>query len=262
MKQDKKFEWSDKSVIEFAAKLLSDRINWAAIHDCSAAPLPIQSALNQFKESHSNSGSVEWEIVEWVGNDGCILVKDNRSNSFVSKPGDLIRLYESQLLSTDSAWRIHSVLRKSDNVTFSVGDEVCGLYGKEYSPIAEFKIENGKFKCNLVSGAFFLEIKYMQKKLPPERTKLFTTADGKDIFEGDEYCYLENWEPKIGTAGRLHAGAIGTFSTHDKAIEYVTLNKPCLSLKEIKHWTENYFQPPAVISIEYLKELVKSKIKL
>ncbi len=105
-------------------------------------------------------------------------------------------------------------------------------------------------------------------KLPPERTKLFTTEDGVDIYKGDEYWHIiSDWTAQKENAvewgkDEYQKRNIKRFSTREKAEEYVIFNKPCLTLKEIKHWTENYFRPPADISIEYLKELAKSKINI
>lgn len=94
-----------------------------------------------------------------------------------------------------------------------------------------------------------------------ERNPLFTTIQGKDIFEGDEYWYLENWEGKKGIADKLHSGAFPTFSTEESVNEYILLNKPVLSFKDVigmfdeginivgKNW-----------SSEKLKQLAKSKI--
>jgi len=67
------------------------------------------------------------------------------------------------------------------------------------------------------------------------KNPLFTTADGKDIFEGDTYYFvfpqftLGTTKYALGTMN----GALATFSTKEKSEEYILLNKPLLSLNDL-----------------------------
>lgn len=76
--------------------------------------------------------------------------------------------------------------------------------------------------------------------------KLFTTEDGIDIYKGDTYWFLrKNYEPFIPTIDvakdinpnfpqiQKHLGFI-TFSTREKAEEYVYFNKPRFSFKDME----------------------------
>jgi len=81
------------------------------------------------------------------------------------------------------------------------------------------------------------------KKLPPQEKKpLFTTEDGKGIFEGDEYWYVnygkvnDTYKMVGGPFKCAYANAITdyemclNFSTKEAADEYVLLNQPIYSV--------------------------------
>ena len=97
---------------------------------------------------------------------------------------------------------------------------------------------------------------------------LFTTEDGVDIFEGDKvyecgrYGYPYNKPHKFTplNSRKHNYNSIGkdwtVFSTEEKAEEYIFLNTPCLSLKDIS----------TIKCSEYdffgaIKKLVEEKIK-
>ena len=94
---------------------------------------------------------------------------------------------------------------------------------------------------------------------------LFSTADGVDIFEGDKYhsvilynLQYKGWfkAQKINKSKYTDAKSCIVFSTKKEAKQYILMNKPCLSLKDVGN----------IISFEsyYLKEiklLVKKKLK-
>jgi hypothetical protein len=101
--------------------------------------------------------------------------------------------------------------------------------------------------------------------------KIFTTEDGVDIFEGDNYYsvfkadLLYNGmfkaEPTVG--GRFsNPDTCKVFSTKQAAEEYILMNKPCLSIEDIKSVsaiTDNPFKLMGVLE-DKLKSLVKSKL--
>src|SRR5882762_1397516 len=61
--------WNDKNVLDFVSKTIHDRLEWALLHDASAAPQPIQLALNEFKAS-KQPFIKEWEIISGQLMDG------------------------------------------------------------------------------------------------------------------------------------------------------------------------------------------------
>jgi len=108
---------------------------------------------------------------------------------------------------------------------------------------------------------------YLKDIIKVKKQPLFTTEDGVDIFESDEYYqihYPENWEITKGIAEKIinYINLIESkvlYSTKEKAEEYMLLNKPCLSLNDLLNYqsaTKQIFVP-----IKTLKDLVKSKIQ-
>jgi len=202
----------------------------------------------------SHSGSVEWEIVNRYDRNNGIHDDDE----FCDKLG----------------CKIWSVLRKSDNVTFSVGEKTnCGT-------IDIFEIHSGKMMVNFKERESLTLLKNLSK-LPPERTKLFTTSDGKDIYENE--IYFKVWDDfKITEYATTEGGnyplgySSTTFSTRDKAIEYVKQNRPMnLSMKELASCITNYVQQTgssvgwpteskswAIMDVEKLEKLVEEKTKI
>lgn len=100
---------------------------------------------------------------------------------------------------------------------------------------------------------------YLQEHV---KQPLFTTEDGVDIFEGDIY-FLVTEKYNYGIAyTRNNSNYSKTlqnnnkrFSTKEAAEEYVLLNKPCLSLKEIKENTTI-----KGLSLKKLQKLVQQKL--
>lgn len=155
---------------------------------------------------------------------------------------------------------INSVERLSDNVVFSVGDNTnAGI-------IKQFNICGNTLQLK-VDGLIFLN-DYLVKKV---KQPLFTTEDGIDIFEGDIYYHTKP-DFTISYGGKadnkISGNLIGYknykyFSTKEKAQEWVVLNKPCLSIKEIcpiigQCNNTTYIDLDKLT--EKLKELVKSKL--
>jgi hypothetical protein len=96
---------------------------------------------------------------------------------------------------------------------------------------------------------------------------LFTTVDGVDIYEGDEYFYVYLWE--ITNRKALPGNYLDIdnyyFSTREKAEEYIYWNEPVLSLNEVAtiykgltYLKDNTPQKPGQQALDLL-ELVKSK---
>lgn len=126
---------------------------------------------------------------------------------------------------------IHSVKRLSDNQVFSVGDEAKDgvRWNAEYSKIKLFEVHGSDMAVTLEDGSFILDIKYA-KKLPPQPQKLFTTEDGKDIFSGDRYWFI-NDNNTIALPNMAHEAIsfpkkCKRFSTKEAAEEYIADNKP------------------------------------
>lgn len=166
----------------------------------------------------------------------------------------------------DSSYEIHSVRRLSDNVEFKVGDiikhKTLAIWGT--GEIKEFLLTDNLYFYTLTKFNGNCGIPFnMAKKVE----KLFTTEDGVHIYLQDNVTYFE-----VGNNLLINTVVIDVkehkhfdfvkrnsymnkiFSTKEKANEYLLMNKPCLSLNDIKCSNRTFH------TFTYLKELVKTKL--
>lgn len=160
---------------------------------------------------------------------------------------------------------IESVLRLSDNETFTIGDDATvrmndGSYynfkiGKFYvEPYDNLMVEAGK-------TTYRYNIKLLEKVKP--KVPLFT-FEGFEVFENDiywnvdddfkcvfVYCVQKGWKEHMKRA----------FPTKEKAEQWVAENKPIeVSYKELHYNCSNYIDPSLPFTIQKVKEFFKSKI--
>jgi hypothetical protein len=107
------------------------------------------------------------------------------------------------------------------------------------------------------------------KQLQHVKQPLFTTEDGVDVFEGDDFYTVDNWNIEkyknyISINEYIHNLK---FSTKEKAEEYIIMNKKVLSLNDIFDNCINI--PNTRISkaaetaiLNSLKKIVKNKLKI
>ena len=138
-------------------------------------------------------------------------------------------------------WDIYSVKRISDNKIFTIGDSYEDLIIEKMF----MSVDN-----NIITT-------YKPKAKQP----LFTTEDGVDIFDGNKYfictASLGNCINNEGIVGKFFKTNPNYkyFSTKEKAEEYILMNKPVLSLKEIKETTTI-----KGLSLKKLEKLVQQKL--
>lgn len=133
--------------------------------------------------------------------------------------------------------KIHSVRRLSDNSIWTVGDAL-----NDYGTITEFKIQSDKWMVAHTDSKNGVLIEDFKKSPIQEKPVLFHTIDNVAIKKGDEYwIVLEpeyNYEIVKCTCGNvgisLDRPGVHHFSTEETAKEYITINKPVLSLKDIE----------------------------
>lgn len=168
-------------------------------------------------------------------------------------------------------YSIYSVQRLSDGKIFTVGDQVsCNKPGcYKYFTIDTMFFINPPDTILLRNRDCHI-YEYIHN-IDLVRTPLFKTEDGVNIFEHSVYhsVYLPTVEymgghcAEIPNNGKYTSDACKTFSTKEKAEEYVLMNKPCLSIKEIAPIFGMYHLDNSRTSLdrltEKLKDLVKSK---
>lgn len=162
----------------------------------------------------------------------------------------------------DPEWQIRSIRRLYDGEVFTVGDTVVFLADKPHmnctSTIGSFRLENDEIKV-LNEGCLISSLRNIQHVRKP----LFTTEDGVDIYENDKHYRVgENLTLFIGHGKRFITADLENdnkrFSTKEAAEEYILLNKPCLSIKDVQSLFSTAKE--GFIRFEKLKNLVKSKL--
>lgn len=204
------FKWDDSLIKEFLSK----------VH----ITMPLDNLLEEFKKS--KEVKPEYEILSFYYQTGKRNLAYKISNGYFVHDTCPIGKEEEML---KSAWSIHSVKRLSDGETFCVGDKV--FIGGDNLEIKSFCVSDGIMYIETPKNNM-----WAFANIAKARTALFTTEDGKDIFEGDVWtsvqkstfdiltpCYFKHTRPEKWLA----------FSTYEAAKEYVLNNKPCLSLNEL-----------------------------
>lgn len=164
------------------------------------------------------------------------------------------------LTAENTSTEIYKVLRFSDNVIFSVGDK-CNLKNGNgnRNPILRFEVRNESFGLEKYRNkdriVVFLETMHKTEWGPIEldslvksKEPLFTTKDGVEIFNGDNYWFvvksdleiLKAWTPRLHIcdwdySDEYKKPPLGhvQFSTEKAANEWVEMNKPMYSKKQI-----------------------------
>lgn len=166
----------------------------------------------------------------------------------------------------NSGYFIFKVKRLSDNEIFTVGDKCNGDFIEEIKLVVN---EN-----RLYFSSKNLSWNKSIKDLIKDKISLFTTEDGKEMYEGNEFfklitpafynkSYAWNILPNKINSNIIYDqknnkknGKIW-FSTKEAAQEWIVLNKPCLSLNDVLQHVNILSK---VLCEDDLKKLVKSKI--
>ncbi len=157
------------------------------------------------------------------------------------------------ILETEKA-KIISVKRLSDNEVFTVGDKMKMI---NYVTIDHFAIVGDEMIAFHKSGAR-LPLGCLQK--PIIEQPLFTTEDGKSIYEGDKFWVYSHYNESVSEqiAEKYHT------IPHDKLVccstkERAQLYKPILSYTDIAEIVDYCSDSQQTLLIR-IQELVKQKI--
>jgi hypothetical protein len=173
--------------------------------------------------------------------------------------------FELQYL-LENGGTIHSVKRLSDGEVFTIGDSVRFEPNKNscFWEINNFFIS--KYNELLVRSNDNLMVELISTIKHKDKTPLFTTEDGVDIFKGDRFFVVDKQFYKY----KIHETIGGHFSkdkpnyirfnSKEEAEKWVLFNKPCLSINDLIY-SKNAPKGYATNTImESFKELVKSKL--
>ena len=162
----------------------------------------------------------EYEILKLINTDtGEILSDKENINSWLEGYAKTI-------------WNINSVKRLNDNTIFTIGDNVYNPNCKSQT----FVIESFYLDCNskhMLCGSGHINI----TKIEHCRKPIFISEDGVEIFERDKYWIVKkDWSDFYSwVCSNSHKMIENNiyFSTKEKAEEYINLNKPKYSEKDM-----------------------------
>ena len=165
-------------------------------------------------------------------------------------------------------WEIFSIQRLSDGEIFSIGDRIN--YEEDDIPsgviIKEFQIRNNKIFINSHYSVAHLLNRELSNWKKRKAKPLFTTQDGYEIFEGDEY-YCVNHSFNLSTISSASEASgkrseFKYFKEKTNAEWYIFQNKPVLSYNDV--WKTlgqgKDFEANVCIYKNLLQQLVKSKL--
>lgn len=161
----------------------------------------------------------------------------------------------------NNEFKISSVKRLSDGQVFNIGDKIYANFGQritiEHMAIKTKSGSNDKslYMWQVNYGGVFVENAEVYKPL-------FTSVDGVDIYKFDKFYVVNN---RFFNLQETHGGQFQNekwknlrFANREKAVEFITENKPCLSVNDVEKIIKNkpVFDSPILPS---LKSLVKEK---
>lgn len=157
----------------------------------------------------------------------------------------------------DPDLEIYSIKRLSDGVEFTVRDKVRDSLTDKLTNNKVQEI-NGFMHGHTPAGTEYLTVSFKSGTTAPSSTltkveKLFTTEDGVDVYDGDQYYFVPIntvsghpvWKvkPDIAKKGRDFASPDWKdFSTKEKAEEFILYNKPIASMQDVLDLWVNFFQ--------------------
>lgn len=248
------FKWTDELVKEFHEYALG---KFSACH-------PLSDRIERFKASHTSA------IEEREGRDWEVECFTDGSRNWWRQPNGLYTnqlfergLSEDALIENKKIW---AVRRKSDGVIFSIGDEFDLFGGMDRRYKIDGFLINGSvlyaIQSNYPDCERKVSLPHLIKLQPlPKRTKLFTTTDNKDAHIGDVIYYLREWDIcswEISHSMDIPDESLKTFTTEAAAKEYITLNKPVLSVNDLTTLFPNLYHDDLL----KIKDLAKKKLNI
>jgi len=163
----------------------------------------------------------------------------NKGEGYWSRGGYMTNPYTTNQILNHEMYEIYSVKRLSDGEIFTIGDTFKPINSIHHNCniLNDISIKDD----NVIFNGYINGLKYWSKVKQP----LFTTEDGVDIFEGDEWY----WIPTVKADSNyvLHGPTktinldydirhiVKNFSTKEKAQKYIDLHKPKYSLNDIEN---------------------------
>lgn len=153
---------------------------------------------------------------------------------------------KADILSFPNNYNIHSIKRLSDGEVFTVGDRIGN--NTQEGVILRLRVTNDnrfQFSCSEKDG--WCEFEGYNKIKQP----LFKTEDGVEIFVNDIFWYVGDTFNVCETKCLWNFSRLKTFSTKEAAEEYVKMNKPEFSRKQVVELLSSLGRVVNTVSIRY-----------
>lgn len=193
-----------------------------------------------------------------------IVEKDYKILSFRHKDQnnkDCIEIDYDKNFKGNEYWDIYSIQRLSDGKIFTIGDSVSILRFGILTITHLFINDRNK----ILFESYNRKIYKLEDIIEHCELPLFTTEDGKEIFEGDNVYFINTTNHRYNIDIKFniceYKSHLLYFSTKELAENYILLNKPCLSLKEVEQFY-NKLLDFSNNNSKGLKDLVKQKLNL
>lgn len=230
------------------------------ITHCSENKTPDWRGMN-FYDAHpkywQKVEEVDYEILSFVAF-GTTLKKDSQlKDTFCERDGFSPFFSLKNLTKTTNA-KIFSVKRLSDGAVFNIGDEISTGHFTKNAKINRIAITTINYQLQGIWVSYKGGSCALSGITKVNKTPLFTTEDGIEIFKGDKFSVVQlSTFHQINNCSYPLTNAIDwkCFSTKEEAKEYIIFNKSILSLNDIG--TVLSTTSPLFNNI---KELAKSKL--
>ena len=201
-----------------------------------------------------------WELVSPIYKISSILSYDG--DRILDDEENLLAYLELKDMNEFVPWVINSVLRISDDITFTVGDRVY-YYDNTFIKweIDNFHLrEDGVMLARSKDNQMVETIDTICKVEPVS----FRSYDNLELTEKSEYYvvgprfnFIQNGTPQTYPSFTKNKTKYFVFANKENAINFIIHNKPCISIEDIM----------ATVNLGLgagtkLKELVKSKLEL
>lgn len=236
------FQWTDELVSDFL------KYHFGQFE-------PLNTSMEQFKSS--KSPKKEWEIVE-------VFCEGSDPVPAYQPEGWTKEWVEGQIKL--GGLQIHSVRRLSDSLTFSCQEKVKTPYAGDLV-IHSFEIRGQEMIARFTNGHpsnGYCNINGLSKLPQP----ILVTSDGVEIFPGDKFWVIINWEVDPFSPHEARESDRGwwkdarIYSTEVAANAYILNNKPLLSLNDVKEAFDNVVMGDSAryTAMQKLTALVKQKL--
>lgn len=196
----------------------------------------------------------------------------NNKGKIETKPYKTLNDILNNHLNGGIEYNVNSIRRISDNIVFTIGDNVQIGWSKYKHIIRSISVDTRFPTNNEHSLSFCINttVGYKLNELKKIKQPILVTEDGVDIYESDSYYSINEkyWrveEPKYTSKlnYETYHKKQKNFSNKDAAEQYILLHKPCLSIKEIApiigQINDSKFIDLDKLTTK-LKELVKTKL--